>query len=657
MKNLWDPDHPLAQGDALDQCVYGSRLLGGDHEAVLHGGGNTSVKIDQPDLFGEMQRVLYVKGSGHNLETIGRDGFAPVDLQRVAKLVELDELSDTEMMNALRTACLRADAPAPSVESILHAILPATAVEHTHPDAVLAVTNTENGAERARDLYGDDVIILPYEMPGFDLAQQAAAALAAEYTPGMRRMVLLNHGLFTFGDTTKSAYDDMVDMITMAEEYLEAEGINPSGTPQTPTPCPFCDRTAISGLRRDMSAHAGRPLLVHQHHDQRTWAFSQRTDLDRVARQGPATPDHVLFTKRLPMLGRDVNGYAADYTAEFDAFNGDQNLTMLDPAPRVILDPELGMLTAGRDVKSYVAARDIAKHTVNTIERAERIGGYHALPANDILSVEYWELEQAKLSRAARHDLEFQGEVAIVTGAASGIGRGCVDKLLARGAAVVGFDVNESVINTFDTPAYLGVQVDVTSTDAIDAGLDAAVAAFGGVDMVVAAAGMFPNSTPVAELDRTGWRAALDVNVTGLAELMSMVHPLLVDAPRGGRVVIIGSKNVAAPGPGAAAYSASKAAANQLARVIAMEWAPDNIRVNNVHPDAVFDTGLWTDDLLAARADRYGMTVDEYKRRNLLSTEITSADIAAVTARLLSTEFGAVTGGHLSIDGGNDRTI
>jgi len=353
------------------------------------------------------------------------------------------------------------------------------------------------------------------------------------------------------------------------------------------------------------------------------------------------------------MVGRDLAGYAEEYREYFAEHAAGRELTMLDPAPRVILDPDLGMLTIGRRARDADIARDIYVHTIRIIEAAEALGGYRALPAADIFDVEYWELEQAKLRRGSKAG-RLTGEVALVTGAASGIGKACVDALLGHGAGVVGLDL---VATSSDNPEYLGVPADVTDPQAVAAALEAGVRRFGGIDIVVPSAGVFPGAQPIGELDPAVWRHTMAVNTDAIASLFTQVHPLLIRAPRGGRVVLIASKNVAAPGPGAAAYSASKAAVTQLARVAALEWAADRVRVNIVHPDAVFDTGLWTDDLLAQRAAHYGMTVADYKRRNLLGTEVTSAAVGRVVAELCTDTFGCTTGAQIPIDGGNDRVI
>lgn len=655
MQNRWNDDQAATYTGVLDECVYGSRLLGADTALVLHGGGNTSVKIRERDLYGDPVDVLYVKASGWDLVDIELAGFAPLHLERVRRLVELEELSDTEMLNELRGSLLRAGAPTPSVEAILHAVIPDVAVQHTHANALLAIANTVGGEDKVRKLYGDRAVVVPYAMPGFRAAKAAATAFRSEVTDKTLGVILMNHGLFTFGKDSRTAYQRMVDLVSEAESYLASNSIDGASPSPMRSPAPV-DRVEIAGLRREISAVAGKPFLVRRHHDAVSWAFTQRSDLAAVARQGPATPDHVIWTKRVPMLGRDVATYAKDYAAYFDEYSAGRELRMLDPAPRIVLDPQLGMISAGPDIAAEGAAGDIYLQIISVIEQAEGLGGYSALSPRDIFDLEYWELEQAKLDRV-RDDGEFAGEIAVVTGAASGIGRACARELLDRGAAVIGFDIAPQVVAMTDHPAYLGVPCDLTSPDATAAGLDTGVERFGGVDMLVAAAGLFPESSPISGHDPAAWRRAMSVNVDGLVQLLSLLHPLLLQAPRGGRVVVIGSKNVTAPGPGASAYSASKAAANQIARVAALEWARDGIRVNSVHPDAVFDTALWTPELLAERAARYGMTIAEYKKRNLMSVEITSAAVATVVATMLGDVFAPITGAHVPIDGGNERVI
>ncbi|MCC8247063.1 bifunctional aldolase/short-chain dehydrogenase [Saccharothrix luteola] len=642
MENRWAETE--THTDELDACVYGSRLLGREPDLVLHGGGNTSVKTSTVDITGRAVDVLHVKGSGWDLATIERAGFAPLRLDRLRELLTVPSLPDSAMMNELRCALLDASAPDPSVETLLHAVLPHPAVLHSHADAVITLTNLDKPL--VEEVFGDRVVVIPYVMPGFALARTCAELFpehAGERTIGV---VLLNHGLFTFGEDTRQAYDRHVELVGDAEAYLSRHRPERRSVPAPPV-----DRHRLAGLRRRISDVAGAPMIVSRHADAATMAFVARPDLADVATRGPATPDHVIRTKRVPLIGEDVDGYAADYRRYFDEHAG-PGLTMLDPAPRVVLDPGLGMLSVGRRAKDADIAYDIYAHTIDVIERAEELGGYRALPPGDLFDMEYWELEQAKL-RLSGAPAEFTGEVALVTGAASGIGRACVDALRAKGASVIGLDLTP----TESRADYLGLRADVTDPAAVEAAIDRGVERFGGLDVLVASAGVFPANTPIAELDPATWRHAMSVNADAIAALFAKAHPLLKLAPRGGRVVVVASKNVPAPGPGAAAYSASKAAVTQLARVAALEWAADGIRVNAVHPDAVFDTGLWTAEVLARRAEHYGLSVDAYKRRNLLGAEITSAAVGRVIAELCSDTFAHTTGAQVPVDGGNERVV
>ncbi len=658
--NDLDPGQ-LDLADPVHACCHGSRLLGREPSFVLHGGGNTSVKHTWNDITGHNIDALYVKGSGWDLATIEPAGFAPLRLSRLHELLELDRLSDPDMTRELAAAKLDPGAPQPSVEALLHAFLPYPAVQHSHADAIVAMTNTADGTANCREIYGDDVVVIPYVMPGFDLAREVRRLWPQQAHDRTVGMVLLNHGLFTFGPDTEQALAHHVRLIERCEAWLRDQGT--SAPVSAPAAVLSIDRVDIGRVRADVSAAAGRPMITTVHQEPDVAAFVGRDDWADLAQRGPLTPDHVLRTKRLPQVGRDVDSYVADYRRYFEEQSararaaGGDDLTMLDPAPRVILDPEIGMLTIGRTRTESDIVADIYHHTIDVTTTVEdELGRYVALDAADIFDCEYWDLEQAKLRRPGSPP-PLAGQVAMVTGAASGIGRACAAELLEQGAAVLGLDVADDVSATFDGPSWLGLEVDVTDDQAVDRALDAGVMAFGGVDMVIVSAGVFAASLPIAELDGATWRRTQAVNVDSVLTLFNKVHPLLRLSPAGGRVVVVGSKNVAAPGRGAAAYSASKAALTQLARVAALEWAGDGIRVNTVHPDAVFDTGLWTDELIDQRAESYGMTADEYKRRNLLATEVTSATVAHVVATLCGPAFTATTGAQIPVDGGSDRVV
>ena len=656
MHSLWNENEAAQCHSELDLRVYSSRLLGRDKSLVLHGGGNTSVKLKQANLFGEDEMVLYIKGSGWDLETIEAAGFAPVQLDYLLRLAQLDRLSDTQMVNELATHMLRSSAPAPSVETILHACLPYKFVDHTHADAVLTITNAPEGERRIREIYGDSVVIIPYIMPGFDLAMLCAKEYPRQAGANTIGMVLMQHGIFSFGDSARQSYERMIALVDRAEDYIKRQHA-------WDIPAPVLEPARIdmlqqAQLRQRLSAAAGAPLIMATIADDDMRAFAQRTDLREMSQQGPVTPDHIIRTKRVPMLGTDVDAYARGYKAYFDelAPQAKEPKTMLDPAPRMVLTPEFGLAAAGRTAKDAAIVAELYSHSIQVMQRAQALGGYRALPARELFEVEYWDLEQAKLRKGGTPP-PYAGEIALVTGAASGIGKACVEALLARGAAVVGLDINPVVETIYTRRDFLGLRCDLTDEQAVSLALERAVLAYGGLDMLVLNAGMFAASRRISELSTGEWRKVMTLNLDANFCLLRACHPLLKLAPKGGRVVVIGSKNVPAPGPGAAAYSASKAALNQLARVAALEWGADGIRINSVHPNAVFDTGIWTDEVLAQRAKHYGLTVEAYKTNNVLKTEVRSRDVAELAAEMCGPLFAKTTAAQVPVDGGNERVI
>jgi NAD(P)-dependent dehydrogenase (short-subunit alcohol dehydrogenase family) len=447
----------------------------------------------------------------------------------------------------------------------------------------------------------------------------------------------------------------MIELVSRAEEYLARHDAWAIELPVS-SPAKQSASQEIAALRRALSAAAGVPLILDANSDATGFGFARRRDVGELSQRGAATPDHVIRTKHVPMVGRDVTQYGRAYGQYFQTHSAGRNLEMVDPAPRVILDPEFGLCAAGRTARDAGIARDLYRQTITIILRAEALGGWRPLQAGELFEMEYWAPQQAKL-RQAPAELPYTGEVALVTGAASGIGKACVDSLLARGAAVVGLDVNPAIAQPRGRPDYLGIICDLTREAEVTAALAQAVRSFGGVDMVVLNAGIFPPGCELAEMKTDLWRKVMGLNLDASMVLLRECHPLLKLAPGGGRVVVIGSKNVPAPGPGAAAYSASKAAVNQLARVAALEWGKDRIRINTIHPNMVFDTALWTPEVLASRARHYGVSVEEYKKNNVLKVEVSSRDVAELAAEMCGPLFAKTTAAQVPVDGGNERVI
>lgn len=659
MKSKWNEQEAgHFQSDPVKMRAYTSRLIGQDEDLVLHGGGNTSVKARATNLFGEEEEILYVKGSGWDLATIEPAGFSPVKLNVLRRMAELGSLSDSDMVKHQRAAMLDPGAPNPSVEAILHAIIPFRFVDHTHADAVVTLTNTAGGEQRIRELYGSRVLLVPYVMPGFVLAKKVAQLSRDVDWESLEGMVLMNHGVFSFADDPRQSYERMIALVNEAEEYLGQQGawntVQGAGGMKVEA-----DPLTLCRLRKAVSTAAGRPMLCRLHSDGRSVGFSRLAHAENIATRGPLTPDHVIRTKRIPLVledevERSVSAYVDGYRSYFDR-NTVDGLTCLDPAPRWAVWKKRGILAFGPSVKDANAVADIARHTIQCIQRAESLGGWEALPENHIFEVEYWELEQAKLKKGRTAPV-LQGKIGLVTGAASGIGKACVESLLLRGAAVIALDIDSRVKDLFENKNVYPAVCDVCDGQAVADNVHAGVLFFGGLDIVVSNAGVFPASQTIADMEEASWSASLELNLTSHQRLLKTCIPYLehgIDPA----VVIIGSKNVPAPGPGASAYSAAKAGLNQLARVAALELGQYGIRVNTAHPNAVFDTGIWSDDVLRSRAQHYGLSVEDYRKNNLLRTEVTSHNVAELACAMAGPLFAKTTGAQVPIDGGNERVI
>ncbi len=656
MKSNWkDSEAKKLKGDLLQLRVYTSRLLGNDEDLVMHGGGNTSVKIKEKNIFGEEQEILYVKGSGWNLGTIEAPGFAPVKLDALYKLAELDSLTDVEMVQYQRMAMTNPSAPNPSVETILHGIIPYTFVDHTHADAVVVVTNTPGGKERIQEIYGKNMLIVPYVMPGFILAKTIYEMTRGIDWDSLDGMILMSHGVFTFDHDPKVSYEKMIDIVDKAEKYLKSQ----VKTPLKGEKSNKVDTLGIAQYRKHVSEVWGSPVLTRIDNSPASVAFSKLEDVKKITNRGPLTPDHIIRTKRIPIVfsqkpQKDLKKYVENYKDYFDKYH-EKGQVLLDQAPRWAIVPGSGTLSFGPSVKHLQIIEDITRHTKKAIYEAEQLGGWKALPKKDLFEVEYWSLEQAKLKKAGKPKA-MQGRVALVTGAGSGIGKACVESLRDQGAVVVGLDIDKKITQQFDQKEAVGIQCDVTDLKQLQKAIEETVTLFGGIDMVVSNVGIFPKSSKIADMDAKMWDKSLEVNVSSHQRLIQYCLPFL-ELGFDPSIVIIGSKNVPAPGPGASAYSVAKAGLTQLGRVAALELGEKGIRVNMIHPNAVYDTGIWTEEVLQSRAKHYGLTVEAYKTNNVLKVEVTSRDVADLAVAMLGGTFSKITGAQVPIDGGNERVI
>ncbi len=679
MQNRWVDDEVVGMDD-LDQLVYLSRAMGVEANLVLWGGGNTSIKSETLDFRGQPVRGLYIKGSGSDMKESERRHFPAVDLDALLPLFERDALSDEGMVDYIRRCMLDPSAPRPSIETLLHAFLPHKCVAHSHADAILSLTNGTHAGEALDALFGRDVALVAYRRPGFLLAKEVAQAALSNLRP--RGVVLLNHGLVTWGSTAKQAYDTHVEMVSKAEEFIaeRAAGKTVFGVQRAKRLEPERRRQVAAAVAPTLRGLVGyRQRVVLRFDDSaEVMDLVGASDGKELCGIGAATPDHTLHTKRLPMwvdvddpedlaevksaMYLAVESYANEYREWFEAHRA-AGVEMLDPYPRVVLLPGVGMWTTGRDGAVARTAGDIYRHTIGIIGGAQAMGEYRTLTAQDAYDAEYWPLELYKLTLAPR-EKELARRVALVTGGASGIGRAIARRFAAEGAHVVVTDLDakgadqvaQELLAEYGRDRAIACRMDVTSEAEVSEVFRQARLAYGGVDVVVSNAGMATvgliESLPVEE-----WRRALEVNATGHFLVAKETVRLLREQDTGGSMVFVGTKNVPAPGKEFGAYSASKAAEVQLARVLAVENGEYGIRMNIINPDAVFrDSKLWSDDLREQRAAAHSIPVESleefYRQRNLLQAVVTAEDVAEAALFFASDRSAKTTGAMMPVDGG-----
>jgi rhamnulose-1-phosphate aldolase/alcohol dehydrogenase len=671
-------DHLYAgPADALDELVAWSRALGGDPSLVLKGGGNTSVKVAEHDVAGRPVSVLRVKGSGSDLAFAKHADFAPVRLDDVLPLIGRADMSDEEMVEYLGRTLTDPKAPRPSIETLLHAFIPAAAVFHSHADAILQLINSVDPHAALDAALGADVLRVPYRRPGFLLSKEVGVAVrAAPEAPGL---VLLNHGLVTWGSSPEEAYRRHLALVDRARAYVEAR--DPAAVfaaePRYVRGDEDRRRAAVALAPVIRGALGAEKRVILRYTDTPDVLAFVGSDRGRSASTaGAATPDHILTTKVHPLwvdvddpadtdavaraFAAALEAYRATYAAYVSRHRTDE--PVLDSSPRIVLVPGVGMFTAGKDAKSAELARDIYLHTIGIMAGAETLGGYRSLPEPEQFRAEYWPLELYKLTLAPP-ERELARRVALVTGAAGGLGRAIAHRLAAAGAHVVVTDANAAGAETVareiagaeGAATVISHPLDVTREDAVEAAMARAILEFGGVDVVVSNAGI-AHCAPIESLELEAWERSMDVNATGhfLVTRAALRH--FRRQGTGGAIVFVATKNVTAPGKDFAAYSASKAAEAQLARVAAIEGGPIGVRVNMVNPDAIFaGSGLWT-DIREERAKAYGVSPekleDVYRGRTLLGVEVRGEDVAEAVLFLASDRSSRTTGAMIAVDGG-----
>ncbi|MBI4241802.1 MAG: bifunctional rhamnulose-1-phosphate aldolase/short-chain dehydrogenase [Candidatus Rokubacteria bacterium] len=679
MKSGWSDAEANGLSD-LDLLVYASRLIGAETSLVVWGGGNTSIKVTERDFRGRDLRVLRVKGSGSDLKSIARKDFPGVRMDEILALLEREEMGDREMVDYLSHALQEPGGPRPSIETLLHGFLPFDAVIHTHADAIVSLTNTDRCAEVLRQVYGREVVAIPYRRPGFLLSKDVARAVRGH--PDAKAVILEKHGTINWGQSVKEAYLATLDLITRAEEAIAARsrGHRRFGGPRVQPLSPEARREAVLGVAPFLRGLVGRDRRVILHFDDTPdmLEFAGSAEAATLSQIGPATPDHTIYTKRLPCfvpverpgdpdhlkarLQDAVARFVADYTSYFEA-NRFEGATLLDSFPRVILLPGLGMFTTGKDKRSALIVADLYQHTVSALGAASALGRYVSLTPKEAFDVEYWPLELYKLALAPP-EKELARRIALVTGGASGIGRAVALRLAREGAHVVIGDVDEGgalktaeeIVGVQGAGRAIGLLMDVTREASVGQAMEETILAYGGLDIVVSNAGV-AHAAPLDRMESADWERSLAVNATGHFLVAREALRVLKAQGLGGAFVFVATKNVMSPGKDFGAYSVSKAAEAQLAKIVALEGGPFGIRSNIVNPDAVFqDSKLWSAEVRRERAEAQGIPVAEleefYRKRNLLGVSVLPEDVAEVVCFLASDRSAKTSGCTITVDGG-----
>jgi len=660
--------------DALGQVLLASHMLGSNRAVANFGGGNTSAKGCAVDHVGREVEAMWVKGSGSDLATMGGGDFTPLRLDEVLPLFERDEMSDEDMVAHLARCQLDPAAPRSSIETLLHAFVPAAHVHHTHPDAINVLAGTRDGERLVGECFGDEAAWIPYIRPGFTLAKQVGTAVREN--PGLRLIVLAKHGLVVWGDSAEEAYTRTIGMINRAAEFVNARTAGQprfGGALRRDGADRELLREILPVLRGAVSSERSKLLLLDT--SPRAKEFVCSRDTSELVAVGAACPDHLVHTKRVPLwipfdtehedaaaLSERIRTLAAEFRDDYRAYverHADADTVPADPDARVVLIQHVGLVGVGTTPKEARLSRDLYQRAIEVMAGAHALGGFMSLTENESFAVEYWPLELYKLSLRPPPG-ELQGRVALVTGAAGGIGRAVVEELAARGACILAFDLDgDGATDAVDSLGDAGNAVggDVTDEAAVHEGFAGAVETFGGVDIVVSNAGI-ASSAPIEATTLAEWERIHSILGTGYFLVAREAFSVLRAQGRGGSIVVVASKNALVAGKNAAAYSSAKAAELHLARCLAEEGGADGIRVNTINPDAVLQgSRIWDSSWREERAAAYGIESDEleehYRNRTVLGVSVLPQDIANAVLHFSSeARSGKSTGNILNVDGG-----
>jgi len=681
--------------EALALRIYTSRLIGANNDLVLHGGGNTSVKLTSKNILGEEKNVIFIKGSGMDLSTIGQDGFVGLNMEPLQRLRNVKHLTDEVMLNQLRIHRIDASAPNPSVEALLHIFLPHTYIDHTHADSILILTNQKNGKCIVKEALGDKVLVISYIMSGLPLAK--AMMNQYEKNPDIEAIVVMNHGIFTFDDSAKTSYKNMVAYVSKAETYIKEQ--TKGKRFNTISKVRRLREKSASAIQRvtqvirgecahgqDLNTGKLRRFCIEIRDGWDLIEASLCKEAEEICDSGVLTPDHAIRTKNkmayIPSVPADdvalkqlvhrvIHAYTKNYLRYVQSRKTTTNIDfeILDPYPRLFLVSGAGLIAIGFSRKDARIAADIGEHTIRAKRKALALGEYKPISRSHVFDMEYWSLQQQKLKKIAM--LPLQGQIAVVTGAAGAIGAGVAERLLAAGAVVVISDIDKKgleIVYSVLTEKYDEHLVeceifDVTDFKSVQKGFSRICQKTGGIDIIVPNAGV-AHVAKIEDMDTEKLDQVVAVNLKGTYTVIKATIPVFRRQGTGGNIIVISSKNVFDPGAAFGAYSASKAGAHQISKIAALELAEMGVRVNMINPDAVFGddripSKLWgvvgPDRMKSRGLDPRGLQ-NYYQQRNLLKTRVLAEHVGNAVV-FFASDLTPTTGAALPVDGGNPATF
>ncbi len=634
--------------------IYTTHLLGRNPKLVLHGGGNSSVKSVGKNLYKQNVNLIYVKGSGWDMSNLNELGMPGLELKPLLETINLSKLNDNDMVNLLRSNLINANSPNPSVETLLHAYLPFKFVDHTHSNAFLSILNQPNSSALIKNIFGNKVGIVPYIMPGFSLAKECLKIF--KKNKKVQGLALINHGIFTFGDTAKQSYERMINFVSDVEDYISKNKIKLK-THTNKSKINMFD--FMLSIRKSFASYSKNKWILKFHNENEDRTISSTHNLNNLLNKGPVTPDHVIRIKskilfisknKFQKIDEEIKKYCQSYKKYFlknKTFV--DNCIITDPLPRIILLEGIGIVSSGTKLKDQNISYDIFRSMASSVLDAERIGKFKSIGEKDIFKMEYWPLERAKLNNAKAKLLD--GNNVIITGGGGTIGMAIAKKFRQEGANIILIDkkYDKHLLEKNNLHDCFMINADLTDNQKLKKIVEKIVLNFGGIDILISNAGRAFQGA-IETVDSKIIKKSYEINFLSHQNISQLVVQVMKKQNTGGLILYNLSKQAINPGKNFGPYGLAKSTTLFLMKQYALECGEYNIRVNGINADRI-ESGLLTKELINQRATSRGLSKEKYLSNNLLNKQVLADDVAE--AFYAQTLLKKTTANIITVDGGN----